>query len=77
MWSRAKEIADVKIQLHSCGSIEAFIPDLVEAGLGMINPFQINVLDMEPSLLKSRHGKNICFGEEVLKNTRWSKKTRE
>jgi len=61
MWTRTKEIADVKIQLHSCGSIEPLLTDLIDAGLDMVNPVQINALNMNPVLLKSKYGKDFCF----------------
>ena len=33
MWKRAKELANVKVMLHSCGGIRPLLPDLIEAGL--------------------------------------------
>ncbi|MEX0321901.1 MAG: uroporphyrinogen decarboxylase family protein [Puniceicoccaceae bacterium] len=47
--------------LHSCGSIHALLPDLIEAGFDVINPVQTNCLDMEPDRLKKDFGKDICF----------------
>ena len=31
---------DVKIMMHSCGSIFTIIPDLIEAGVEILNPIQ-------------------------------------
>ncbi len=61
MWKRTKELADVRIMLHSCGAIEPLLPDLIEAGLEAVNPVQISCNGMDPALLKKRHGDRICF----------------
>ena len=51
----------MKTFLHSCGSIHAVLPDLIEAGFDIINPVQTNCRDMEPERLKKDFGKDICF----------------
>lgn len=51
----------MKTFLHSCGSIRALLPDLIEAGFDIINPVQTNCRGMEPETLKSDFGKDICF----------------
>jgi len=62
MWSRVKELAPhVKIQLHCCGGIEPFLEDLIDAGLDMINPVQINASTMDPVELRSRYKDRFCF----------------
>ena len=38
----------MKTFLHSCGSIRALMPDLIEAGYDVINPVQTNCRGMEP-----------------------------
>ena len=47
--------------LHSCGSIHALLPDLIEAGIDVINPVQTNCRNMEPERLKQDFGKDITF----------------
>ena len=47
--------------LHSCGSIHALLPDLIEAGFEIVNPVQTACRDMEPDRLKREFGKDICF----------------
>jgi len=47
--------------LHSCGSISALIPDLIDAGLEIINPVQTSCRRMEPERLKREFGKDIAF----------------
>jgi uroporphyrinogen decarboxylase len=47
--------------LHSCGSIHALLPDLIEAGFDVINPVQTACRDMDPARLKRDFGKDITF----------------
>jgi len=56
-----KEHSNMKIMLHSCGSIYQYIPDLIECGYDILNPVQTNCLDMEPQKLKNEFGKDITF----------------
>lgn len=51
----------MKTFLHSCGSIHALLPDLIEAGFDVINPVQTSCRDMEPDRLKRDFGRDICF----------------
>ena len=51
----------MKTFLHSCGSVYALLPDLIEAGYDVINPVQTSCRDMEPERLKWDFGKDICF----------------
>jgi uroporphyrinogen decarboxylase len=51
----------MKTFLHSCGSIYAIMPDLIEAGYDVINPVQTTCRDMEPERLKREFGKDITF----------------
>ncbi len=46
---------------HSCGAIESFIPNIIEAGFDIINPVQCSAKGMEAKLLKERHGDRITF----------------
>ena len=61
MWRRAKELADVKVQMHCCGGIRPLIPDLIEAGLDAINPVQISCNGMDAAGLKRDFGDRITF----------------
>ena len=47
--------------LHSCGSIYSLLPDLIEAGIEVINPVQTTCRNMEPERLKREFGKDITF----------------
>lgn len=51
----------MKTYLHSCGSIHALLPDLIEAGFEVINPVQTNCANMDPATLKKEFGKDVTF----------------
>jgi uroporphyrinogen decarboxylase len=61
LWSRAKELADVKIMLHCCGGVRELLPDLIEVGLDTMNPVQITCRGMEPAGLKQDFGRQFTF----------------
>jgi len=61
MWQRAKELADVKVQLHCCGGVRPLLPDLIESGLDAINPVQISCAGMDPRGLKADFGDQLTF----------------
>ncbi len=61
LWGRAKELADVKVQLHCCGGIYELMNDLIEAGLDAVNPVQISCRGMDPGKLKLDFGDRITF----------------
>lgn len=50
-----------KIYLHSCGSVDAFIPDFIEVGIDILNPVQVDAAAMAPEHLKSEYGRDIVF----------------
>jgi uroporphyrinogen decarboxylase len=47
--------------LHSCGSIAPLIPDLIAAGIDILNPVQTSAKNMDPKQLKDEFGKYITF----------------
>ncbi|MFX1601156.1 MAG: uroporphyrinogen decarboxylase family protein [Promethearchaeota archaeon] len=55
------ELANVKINYHSCGSVPLFLPHFADIGYDAVNPVQISAYDMEPCSLKKRFGKIITF----------------
>lgn len=74
IWKRAKELADVKVMLHCCGSIRELIPDLIDAGLDAINPVQISSRGMGTRGLKTDFGEKLvlwgggCDTQSILNN---------
>jgi uroporphyrinogen decarboxylase len=61
MWTRAKQLANVKVMLHCCGGVRELLPDLIEAGLDAINPVQISCAGMNAKELKAEFGKDLVF----------------
>jgi len=47
--------------LHSCGSIYPLIPDLIAAGVDILNPVQTSAKNMDPVQLKTDFGDQITF----------------
>jgi uroporphyrinogen decarboxylase len=56
-----KQHSNMHTFLHSCGSIAALLPDLIEAGFEIINPVQTSATDMDPAALKRQFGRDITF----------------
>ncbi|MFX0186175.1 MAG: uroporphyrinogen decarboxylase family protein [Candidatus Hodarchaeota archaeon] len=56
-----KNHSNMKIFMHSCGSIVPFIYDFIEIGIDILNPVQINAKGMEPKFLKEEFGDDITF----------------
>lgn len=46
---------------HSCGSIAAILPMLIDAGIDIINPVQCSAAGMDAETLKNRFGRNVVF----------------
>jgi uroporphyrinogen decarboxylase len=85
MWETAKKLAPagrggdpsrpvLRVMLHSCGSIRALLPDLIDAGLDAVNPVQISTSGMDAEGLKRDFGKDIvlwgggCDTQTVLRS---------
>lgn len=47
-------------ELHSCGFIEPLIPDIIDAGIEMLNPLEVKA-GMDPNKLKSLYGDKLAF----------------
>lgn len=47
--------------LHSCGSVYDLIPDLIEAGVDILNPVQTSAAKMDPVKLKQEFGDRLTF----------------
>lgn len=61
IYQYVKEHSQVKVFLHSCGSIYDLIPDLIDAGVDVLNPVQTSAAKMEPKKLKEKFGDQIVF----------------
>jgi uroporphyrinogen decarboxylase len=53
--------ADIKIMLHSCGSIEPLIDDLMDAGVDIFNPLQTRAAGMSPEILMQKYRGKAAF----------------
>lgn len=56
-----KSHSNMHTMLHSCGGIYELIPELIEAGFEILNPVQINAINMEPARLKNEFGNEVTF----------------
>lgn len=56
-----KKHSNMKTFIHSCGSIYKMIPDLIDAGIDIINPVQTVCKDMEAERLKREFGRDVTF----------------
>lgn len=54
-------VAGLPVAYHSCGAIHAIIPDLIEIGIGILNPIQCNCPGMRPADLKREFGDRLAF----------------
>ena len=63
LFSYIKRTAPKKVfmGLHSCGSIRALIPELIEIGVDVLNPIQVSAARMDTKELKKEFGKEITF----------------
>ncbi len=51
----------VKIFYHSCGAVAPLIPDLIDAGIDILNPVQVSAAGMDTAELKKQFGKELTF----------------
>lgn len=62
LWSHIKKrLPGVKIFMHTCGSVRVLLPDLIDAGLDILNPVQFTAANMELTGLKKDFGKDLVF----------------
>jgi len=52
---------DVKLLLHSCGSVRPLIPDLIDTGIDALNPVQVGADNMDTRELKREFGSELSF----------------
>ena len=61
IFERVRRRKGIHLFLHSCGSIVDILPDLIEAGVEIINPVQTSARGMDPAYLKREFGKDLTF----------------
>jgi uroporphyrinogen decarboxylase len=52
---------NLKVMVHSCGSIDPLIPYFIKLGVDILDPVQVTARNMEPRSLSSKYGKDIVF----------------
>jgi uroporphyrinogen decarboxylase len=50
-----------KIFFHTCGSVYRLLPDLIDAGVDILNPVQVSAKDMDTRRLKAEFGDRLSF----------------
>lgn len=58
---RKKAQNEVHIFYHSCGAVKPLIPYLIDEGVDILNPVQVNAGGMDTKELKREFGKDITF----------------
>lgn len=61
LYQYVQQNSDCAVFLHSCGSIYPLIPDLIDAGVDILNPVQTSAKEMDPRKLKEEFGDQITF----------------
>ena len=61
LFSFIKAQAPVKLFYHTCGAVRVLIPDLIDAGIDILNPVQISSPGMELKALKQDFGRDLVF----------------
>jgi uroporphyrinogen decarboxylase len=51
----------LRTMFHSCGAVGEIIPDLVAAGVDVLDPVQFTAVGMDPRGLKARFGQQLTF----------------
>jgi uroporphyrinogen decarboxylase len=60
-YEHVRKVSNYHIIFHACGSVYQYLPDLIEAGVDILNPVQVGAKDMDPKKLKSEFGKDLTF----------------
>jgi len=58
---KSKAPHKVHIFYHTCGAVKPLIPYLIEEGVDILNPVQVNADGMDSMLLKKEFGKDMTF----------------
>jgi uroporphyrinogen decarboxylase len=61
LFASIKQQAPVKVFYHTCGAVRQLIPDLIYAGIDILNPIQISSSGMDPQELKREYGRDLVF----------------
>jgi uroporphyrinogen decarboxylase len=56
-----RSLTKARIWYHTCGNCNAYVWDLEDNGVDILNPVQISAADMNPDDLKTRYGRRVTF----------------
>jgi len=60
-YEHVRKVSNYYIIFHACGSVYQYLPDLIDAGVDILNPVQVGAQYMEPQRLKGEFGKELTF----------------
>jgi len=61
LFAHIKSCAPVRVFFHTCGAVREVVPDLIEAGIDILNPVQVNAAGMDTAELKREFGDALTF----------------
>ncbi len=61
LFALIRERTEARIFLHTCGSVYRLLPDLIDAGVEVLNPVQVSARDMDTRRLKAEYGDRLTF----------------
>lgn len=61
LFQHIKKTSGCYMFLHSCGSVYALLPDLIDVGVDILNPVQVTARDMDSAQLKRDFGDVLTF----------------
>lgn len=61
VWQFIKARSGLPVFLHCCGGVYPLIPDLIEAGVDILNPVQFSAIGMDAARLKAEFGRDLVF----------------
>lgn len=64
LWKRLFTIAHqhgMKSMLHACGAVRSVLPELIDAGLDVLQVVQVTAAGMDPAELKCEFGRHLTF----------------
>ena len=56
-----KKHTNAKVYYHGCGCMTEYIPDLIEVGVDILNPVQVQAKGMDSAFLKREYGRDLTF----------------
>ena len=56
-----RKYTNAPILYHTCGDVYPLVGDLIDIGVGALNPIQVTAKDMDPARLKREFGDKIAF----------------